>query len=328
MGENMIGVIVSFVCVVAAMPFYIKYLKSVGMVGINLNDIKKSKFAESGGVIVSMGFVVGLFTYIGIQTFVRKQPVDNVIFAALSSVLIVSMIGLMDDISQIKRKGLKRKGLRRITKAFLPILGALPLVAVNAGVSTMALPLIGTVKLGVLYPLLIIPIGVIGASSAINMLAGLNGVEAGTGAVLLSFYGLYAWLYGNPLASVLAFTFVGALLGFLVYNWYPAKIAPGDSLVYTIGIMAATVAIVGNIEKFAVVAFAPWFLEFVLKARSKFKAENFGIPQKDGTLKPPYKKTYSVLHAVMKLGRLKEWQVSAITILLVASWCSFVFLIL
>ncbi|MDP2841599.1 MAG: hypothetical protein Q8O17_04910 [Candidatus Methanoperedens sp.] len=43
----------------------------------------------------------------------------------------------------------------------------------------MAFPFLGTLDIGLLYPLLIIPIGMIGASNAFNMLAGYNGLEAG-----------------------------------------------------------------------------------------------------------------------------------------------------
>jgi len=47
--------------------------------------------------------------------------------------------------------------------------------------------------------------------------------------------------------------------------------------------------------------FIPFIIEGILKARSKFKAENFGIPQKDGSLEPPYKQTYSLTHLTLKL---------------------------
>ncbi len=66
---------------------------------------------------------------------------------------------------------------------------------------------LGTLDTGLLYPLLIIPIGMIGASNAFNMLAGYNGLEAGMGIVILSTLGLIAYNTGNTVAVVIAVTF-------------------------------------------------------------------------------------------------------------------------
>ena len=117
------------------------------------------------------------------------------------------------------------------------------------------------------------------------------------------------------LIATFALTFAASLLAFLFYNWYPARIFPGDSLCYTIGAVVATVAILGNMERFALYCFIPWFLEFLLKARSRFKAESFGKLRKDYTLQAPYEKIYSLTHFFMKLGRFKEKEIVTMIIL-------------
>ncbi len=160
------------------------------------------------------------------------------------------------------------------------------------------------------------------------MLAGMNGLEAGLGIVLLSSLGIFSYLSGSLIASSIAFIFVASLVAFIFYNWYPARIFPGDSLTYTIGAVAAVVAIVGNIEKFAVLIFIPWFIELALKLRSGFSAENFGEIQKDGALKCKTDKNYSLLHVVMHAGRFKEWQVVSILISFEVLVCVSVFLIM
>ena len=113
------------------------------------------------------------------------------------------------------------------------------------------------------------------------------------------------------------------MLAFLIFNWYPAKIMPGDSLVYAIGATVAVVAIIGNIERFAIICFIPWLIELILKLRSGMKAENFGLLQADGTLKAPYKKSYSLTHFIMKKGKFTERQ---IVLLLLGIEILFVFL--
>jgi UDP-N-acetylglucosamine--dolichyl-phosphate N-acetylglucosaminephosphotransferase len=147
------------------------------------------------------------------------------------------------------------------------------------------------------------------------MISGMNGLEAGLGIIYLSGLGIFTFILGKETLSLIAFSAVFALIGFLKYNWYPAKIMPGDSLVYFIGAVAASIVILGNIEKFATIAFIPWFIELILKLRVKLNAENFGILQKDGTLKPLYKKIYSLTSLFMHIGKFKEKQIVMLILL-------------
>ncbi len=124
----------------------------------------------------------------------------------------------------------------------------------------MAFPFLGTIDIGLLYPLLIIPIGMIGASNAFNMLAGYNGLEAGMGVVILSTLGLIAYSNGNVVATVIAVTTVSALIALLYFNKYPAKVFPGDTLTYPVGAIVAIVAILGNMEKSAVILFSLYYI--------------------------------------------------------------------
>jgi UDP-N-acetylglucosamine--dolichyl-phosphate N-acetylglucosaminephosphotransferase len=319
----------AFVLTYLITPRIKSFLEEAGLVGTDLQKKDKPKIAEMGGLVVVFGTIAGLFLFIGINTFLYGQSLSFLqLLAAMLTFLIAGLVGFFDDLSGLAKaregkKGFesyKRVGIRQWKKALLVIPAAVPLMAIMAGTSTMTFPLIGQVDIGLIYPLIAIPIAVFGAANALNMLAGLNGLEAGTGAVLMLFLGVFSYLHGQSEAAILAFVTFAALLAFLKYNWYPAKIFPGDSLTYTVGAIAAAIAIIGNIEKFALMLFAPWFLELFLKARSKFKAESFGQLQSDGTLKAPYPKVYSITHIVMKLGRFKERQISAIIVCSVGLW--------
>jgi len=79
---------------------------------------------------------------------------------------------------------------------------------------------------------------------------------------------------------------------------------PGDSLTYLFGATFATIAIVGNIESFALFIFIPWAIEILLKVRGKLKVRSLGNLQEDGTLKAPYKHIYSWTHIMMYLPTL------------------------
>ncbi len=321
----LVSMVVSFLVVMILGGKFISFLKSCGITGIDINKKEKPVVAEMGGALILFGFIGGVFIFIWAYVFLLGNSVGLVeIFAGISTIILANVLGIFDDLSalQKKREGVrgfekyKRAGvLSQLQKPLLTLPAAIPLMAIMAGDSTMTFPLIGQVNLGLLYPLFLVPIGVVGASNAMNMIAGFNGMEAGLGLVLLSGMGLYGFVHGELAAAVIAFSMAAALLAFLIFNWYPARIFPGDSLVYAVGATAAVVAIIGNMEKFAIYCFAPWFLELLLKMRSGMKAENYGLLQMDGTLKPKYEKTYSLTHLVMRLGRFREWQVSLILIL-------------
>ena len=315
----------AFFATVIITPRIITVMKNIGVVGHDIHKKDKPEVAELGGFPVILGFLTGILSYVFILTFYLKIDGDTTskILAATLGIMIITLFGMIDDLTSLlqKRKSIggkinseKKVGFKQSTKFLLPIFAAVPLMVVNSGVSSITIPFFGNIDTGIIYPLLIVPLGIFGASNATNMLAGMNGLTAGLGTVLISSLGLFALINGEIVAAAIAFIFVAVLLGFLVYNWYPSKIFPGDSLDYTIGAVAASVAILGNIERFAVLAFTPWFIEFLLKAKSGFKAESFGILQADGTLAAPYKKTYSLTHVVMKAGRFTEKQVVGILI--------------
>jgi UDP-N-acetylglucosamine--dolichyl-phosphate N-acetylglucosaminephosphotransferase len=334
LGSILVPMAIAFIGSYLVAPKFIRLLELEGIVGTDVQKKEKPKVAEMGAPIVLFGFLGGIFAYIGAQTFLIKGMGANelvTLLAVISTLMIITFIGVIDELTCLikEREGhglfekFKRKGLSQWMQVILPLPAAIPLMAISAGVSTISIPLVGTFDIGILYPLILVPLAIVGTSNATNMLAGFNGLQAGLGIVMMLFLGSYAYLNGSIVAAVLAFVFMAALFAFLRYNWYPAKVFPGG-LDYLVGTMIGCIAVVGNMEKFAVICFAPWFLELLLKARSRFRAENFGMIQSDGTLKAPDSKINSVTHIVMRLGRFKEWQVSLIVTAGVAFWCSFV----
>jgi len=277
--EIFVILLVSFISVFLIMPVWIRKMKEVGIVGKDMNKYDKPKVAEMGGVPVVMAFVFSLLFYIGVLTFYYGNQ-SNVIpaLACISTLLIIAVIGMIDDILGWK------VGLRQKHKVLLTIPAAFPMMFINAGHSTIFLPFFGELDLGIIYPLIIVPLGIIGAANGFNMLAGYNGLEAGMGVILLSTLGVIAYLSGNGFVSLIAFVMVFALLAFLKYNWYPAKVFPGDTLTYSVGAVIAIVAILGNMERVAVFIYALYFLDFLLSSRGKFHIEAFAKPNKDHSI--------------------------------------------
>lgn len=331
--DSFVSAIIAFITTLVIAPKMIVFFKNIGIVGRDMHKKEMPEVAEMGGLVVLIGFIAGMMAFIASAVFVSKIDVTSALAATLT-ITLVTLIGMLDDLTSLMRHKqksaggfFKKTGFRQRHKFLLPLPAAVPLMAVNAGMSIMYIPLFHEINLGILYPLAIIPLAVFGAANATNMLAGLNGLTSGLGFVLLGSLGIFAYAKGEIVASAIAIIFALSLLAFLRYNWCPAKIFPGDSLDYTIGAVAASVAIVGNIERFALVAFLPWFIEFILKARKLFRAESFGVLEKDGTITPPGGEINSLTHIPMKLFRTTERNVVLSLILFELAICLFAFYI-
>lgn len=300
--ELFVVLLIGFFIVYMSIPVWIRKMHQLGITGKDMNKKKQPLVAEMGGIPVMLGFIFSLLLYIAIKTFYYQEATYMInIFALLTTIMIMTLIGTIDDVLGWK------KGLRQSHKVLLTIPAALPLMAVQAGTSEMVLPLIGLVDFGLLYPLLIVPAAIIIASNGFNMLAGYNGLEASMGVLLLGALGFAAWMTGQGTYSLIAFIMVACLLAFLFFNKTPAKIFPGDTLTYSVGTLAACIAILANLEKMILILYILYILDFLLPLRKKMKVEAFAKVRKDGGLEAPYKKVYDMTHFALKvLGRFKK----------------------
>ncbi len=288
--------LVSFMITWLITPTWIRKALKAGLTGKDIQKFTHPDVAEMGGVVVLLSLVISVMLYISLRIFIfRADMYLSTILALLSALLIAGIIGIIDDILGWKI------GLAQWQKPLLTLLAAAPLMAVNSGMRIMHIPFIGALDLGILYPLLIIPAFILVGANGFNMLAGYNGLEAGQGVIILSALAYFSYLNGAAWVSIIALCGVFALLGFLIHNSFPAKIFPGDTLTYTIGTLAAAIAIVGNIEKIFIILYIPYIIEFFLKLRGKFQKESFAVPQADGTLTPRYEKTYGLENGMVTL---------------------------
>ncbi|MFH0876147.1 MAG: glycosyltransferase 4 family protein [archaeon] len=296
--ELLLPLIISFSCCFYIMPYWIRRARQAGLTGKDIHKLNKPDIAELGGVPVIIGFLVGILFYIGMETFYFGFTTKNLeIMAALSAVLITTVVAFIDDILGWK------SGLRQWQKPVIIILAALPLAVVNSGESIIGLPFFGLINLGILYPVIFIPLAVTGAANGFNMLAGYNGLEAGMGIIILSTLGFVAWINNSSWVTMIALCMVFALIALYYFNRYPAKVFPGNITTYSVGAMIAVVAIIGNMERIAMILFIPYFLELVLKARGTFRKESFSKLLPDGSLTLLHPKFYGIEHVVVSFLR-------------------------
>jgi len=291
----------SFLVSLNLTKWWIKVAKINSLIGRDMNKYSRPEVAEAGGVIAIVSIIISILLYIFIKTFILNSESNlTQILTILITLLMACFIGFVDDILGWK------KGLKQWQKLLLTLPIAVPLIVINAGTHSMDLPFLGVINFGLIYPLILIPIAIMGTTNGFNILAGYNGLEAGLGVLIFSFLGILAYFLGETWLALIALIIIGSLLGFLALNKYPSKVFPGDSLTYSLGALIGCFAILGNIEKIALILFIPFILEGILKLRSKLKAENFGKTNKDGSLDAPYKKIFSLTHlSIIILKKIK-----------------------
>jgi UDP-N-acetylglucosamine--dolichyl-phosphate N-acetylglucosaminephosphotransferase len=272
--------VASFVATLLFVPWLIRNLRGTSAMGRDINKPGSPKVPEMGGLAVILG------TYVGVTLLVVFAPAETsrvYFYAALAASLGAGVVGVMDDAFNLRKR----------TKAIAPFFLALPL-----GVASVASG--NTILFGVSIGYLIVPVvaaGVTSAANAANMLEGLNGL--GTGLMVTISLALISLsiLVGSREGLFLLFPLLGALIAFLWYNRYPARVFPGDSMTLFSGAAIASAAIVSSpsLKTFGAVLFLPMIIEFFLKARGKFRAENYGVE--------------SLTHLIMKKRPMREWRI-------------------
>ncbi len=297
--------VVAFLVTFISIPIFIRKFLDAGITGRDLHKDGKPEVAEMGGIAIVAGFVAGVLAAIAITTLMQsslsfdKTFIDfsnlTEIFAAIATILTITIIGILDDLIRI----------RQSIKAALPIFASLPLVAVAAGNPYVTIPLMGQLYLPIIYPLILIPLAVTVVSNLTNMLAGFNGLEAGMGLMACLSLGAIAFSRGRLDAAVLLLSMSGALLAFVLFNKYPARILPGDVGTLSIGSCIVASLIIGNFETVGLVLMVPYMADFVLKAKNGFPKEMHITELKDGKLTAP--KAVGLPSLIMRLtGGISE----------------------
>jgi phospho-N-acetylmuramoyl-pentapeptide-transferase len=256
---------ISFAFALAMTPLLVKLLSKL-KVGKNIRDdgttpiFSKLHAGKQGtptmaGVLIwgTLTFLIVLFWILdrifGIQYFhilnflTRKETL-----LPLGALLGASIIGLLDDILDLRGQGYKGRGFRFRHKALFYTLVA----GIGAywfyfklGFDYVAIPFMGNLSLGWLYIPFFIAV-VVGTSFSVNQTDGLDGLAGGTLLMAFFAYGLIAYLEGRYELASFTGVIIGALLAFLWFNIFPARFFMGDTGSMGLGTVLAVIAFLVN----------------------------------------------------------------------------------
>jgi phospho-N-acetylmuramoyl-pentapeptide-transferase len=232
-------------------PKFISFLREREF-GQNIREEGPEGHHEKAGTPTMGGIII--FAAISIP-FLLLSDYDWRSVGVYGAAMLSALLGFADDYTKIvKRRSL---GLRARTKLGVTIaisLGLWYIATQQAGLSNelRLRSLNATIDLGVFYPVLIYLV-VAGTTSAVNLTDGLDGLAAGCAAiVLLAYIGITFITTGQEDLALLCGCLVGACVGFLWFNAFPATIFMGDTGSLGLGGAIAGLAVMTKTEELLV----------------------------------------------------------------------------
>uniref|UniRef100_A0A8C5PHK1 UDP-N-acetylglucosamine--dolichyl-phosphate N-acetylglucosaminephosphotransferase n=1 Tax=Leptobrachium leishanense TaxID=445787 RepID=A0A8C5PHK1_9ANUR len=274
---NVAGSVVGGIATATLIPTFKEHFIAAKLYGIDLNKTKKELVPESQGMISGVVFLLLMFCFIPVpflSCFVEdkcKEFPHHEFVAFIGSLLAICcmiFLGFADDVLNLRWRH----------KLLLPTAASLPLLMVyftTFGNTTIVVPkplrpLFGLhVDLGFLYYVYMGMLAVF-CTNAINILAGVNGLEAGQSLIIAGSIIIFNIVELNgdcqddhlfSLYFLIPFFFT--TLGLLYHNWYPSRVFVGDTFCYFAGMTFAVVGIVGHFSKTMLLFFMPQILNFL-----------------------------------------------------------------
>lgn len=206
--------------------------------------IHKYPVPRLGGVAIFGGFVGALA--LSMLIFKDISLFEESVLGILLGGLLIFLLGLVDDL----------KNISPYVKLVIQLGAALLAFYLGVQISTLDLP--GS-KLLMLHALSlpVTVIWIVALANAMNFIDGLDGLAAGVTVVGGVTLALIAVFTGKPDEAVLGAMLAGAAMGFLAFNFYPARIFMGDSGSLFCGFMLAAVSVTGVLKTKVVVMLLP-----------------------------------------------------------------------
>lgn len=189
-----------------------------------------------GGIIIFAGTLFSFFLWFPFEAMHNVEEMGRAVkdFQYIGATMIILFfIGIKDDI--IGTAPVKKLIGHLIVAFILVIMGDIRITSMHGIFGIYELPEWGGIFLSILTYTVIV--------NAINIIDGVDGLAGGVGVIAATAMGLWFFGVGATEHAVLAFSLSGALLGFLIYNFSPAKIFMGDSGSLTIGLVLSVLAI-------------------------------------------------------------------------------------
>ncbi|TLS38491.1 glycosyltransferase family 4 protein [Pseudalkalibacillus caeni] len=217
----------ALITVLIITPFIIKFAIKIGATDKpNHRKVHAKVMPRLGGLAIFIGVIAGYFT-----AGLYEQQMNGII---LGAVLII-LLGVFDDIYELSAK----------FKLIGQIVAAGIIVSTGLTIDFISIPfVVDRIDLGIwAYPITVF--WIVAITNAINLIDGLDGLAAGVSSIGILTIAVMAFIWGKVLILTFALIVLGGTIGFLFYNFHPAKIFMGDTGALFLGYSIAILSLLG-----------------------------------------------------------------------------------
>ncbi|WP_316570477.1 MraY family glycosyltransferase [Neobacillus sp. YIM B06451] len=216
----------ALITVLVLTPLVIKFAVWFGAIDKpNERKVHQTIMPRLGGLAIFLGVIAGYLV-----GGLYEQKVNTI---SVGAILII-LIGILDDKFELSAK----------TKFAGQLIVASLILASGLKIDLVTIPYIGSFELGLWsYPVTIF--WIVAITNAINLIDGLDGLSAGVSAIGIATIAILAALAGKALIFTLSLILLGSIIGFLFYNFHPAKIFMGDTGALFLGYSISILSLLG-----------------------------------------------------------------------------------
>lgn len=237
MYKYLVPFLAAFVMTFLQMPFTIKFAKKKGFLDVPKDNrrVHKKPIPVGGGIAMVISVSILMLFFL---------PINKGLVITIIASLIIAISGLYDD----------KKGLSPKLKFIFQILAAVILIIAGMKIEFVTNPFDSNDALLILN-MLSIPVTIFwvcGITNTINLIDGLDGLASGVSMICAISMFFITYNMGRYDVSLVCALVAGACLGFLPFNFNPAKIFMGDTGALYLGFMLSYISISGFLKQAAI----------------------------------------------------------------------------
>lgn len=238
------GFVIAFILALFIVPAVRRVCLNKGLVDIpNDRKVHKNPIPRLGGVAI---WLCTVLTFVILVFINWDYPYGNGLSGILVGGSIMFLLGLVDDLYDLSPK----------FKLAVQIGAALIAFLLGVKIDVLYNPFGGTFHLG-LFSLPVTLIWLVGISNAMNFIDGVDGLAGGVSTICAVTLAVVAIYTNQPISAVLASILAGSMMGFLVFNFHPARIFMGDSGALFSGFALAGLSVAGVLKSLTATMLLP-----------------------------------------------------------------------
>lgn len=250
--EFLITGILAFIIGFSSTPIVRRLAFRIGAVDVPKDNrrMHSRPIARLGGLAIVAGFVVALLFIVISSNFLFSDRYRDLL-GIVSGIIIIVVMGILDDIKPLPAK---LKLLFQVAAALMVVLiGDTKIDFLTNPFSNTGYSLLGDY---ISYPLTVL--WIVGITNAINLIDGLDGLAAGVSSISsLSLFVVSILRFdSDPYTGIITAALAGSTLGFLPFNFNPAKIFMGETGSAFLGFTLGAISIQGTLKSYAAISIA------------------------------------------------------------------------